>query len=100
MPKTIQSRLDTPSVSELLHETTTLLETQLEHASLKHPQTMGVVERSHSALKSSVKLNGKENWNACFKNVHLAPFIRNRSFHSVFGCGTTVFCAYVNQSRH
>ena len=57
--KTIQSRLDTPSVSELLHETTTLLETQLEHASLKHPQTMGVVERSHSALKCSLKLNAK-----------------------------------------
>ena len=51
-PKTILSYLGTTFVSELMHELTKLLEIKLEHASLKHPQTVGVVERSHSALKS------------------------------------------------
>ena len=60
LPKTILSDLGTSFVSELLHELTKLLENQLEHASLKHPQTVSVVERSHSALKRILKLNTSE----------------------------------------
>ena len=51
LPKTILSDLGASFVSDLLHELTKLLEIQLEHASLKHPQKVGVGERSHSALK-------------------------------------------------
>ena len=40
LPKTILSDLGTSFVSELLPELTKLLEIQLEHASLKHPQTV------------------------------------------------------------
>ena len=62
LPKAILSDLGTSFVSELLHELTKLLEVQLEHASLKHPQTVGVVERSHSELKRILKLNTNEQW--------------------------------------
>ena len=54
-----------------------LLETQMEHASLKHPQTVGVVERSHSALKRDVELNTIEHWNECFKDVQLVTMLNN-----------------------
>ena len=63
LPKTILSDLGTSFVSEFLHELTKLLEIQLEHAKLKHPQTVGVVERSHSAHKRILKLKTNEQWN-------------------------------------
>ena len=50
LPRTILSDLGTPFVSEFLHELTKLLEIQLEHPISKHPQTVGVLERSHGAL--------------------------------------------------
>ena len=50
LPKTILSELGITFVSDLMHELNKLLEIKLEHASLKHPRTVGVVERSHSAL--------------------------------------------------
>ena len=67
-----------------------MLEIQLDHARLKHPQTVGVVERSHSALKRILKLNTNEQWNDWFKYVQLATFIHNTSYHSAIGCSPTV----------
>ena len=53
----ILSGLGTSFVAELFHELSKLLEIQLELASLKRSQTIGVVERSHAALKRVLKLN-------------------------------------------
>ena len=89
LPKTILSNLGTTFVSDLMHELTKLLEIKLEHASLKHPQTVGVVERSHSALKSTLKLNSTEQWNDWYKYVHFAAFIHNTSYHFAIGTSPT-----------
>ena len=43
LSKTTFSDLGTSFVSKLLHEVTKLLEIQLEHASLKHPQTVALL---------------------------------------------------------
>ena len=90
IPKTILFDRETSFVSELLHELTKLLEIQLDYASLKHPQTVGVFERSHSALKRILKLNTNEQWNDWFKYVHLATFIHCTSYHSAIACIPTV----------
>ena len=50
---------------------------------------VGVVERSHSALKCLLKLNTYEQWNDWFKYVKLATFIHNTSYHSAIGCSPT-----------
>ena len=63
LPKTILSDLGISFISELMHELTKLLEIQQYHARLKHPETMGVVERSHSELERALKLNTNEQWN-------------------------------------
>ena len=89
-PSKILSDLGTAFVSELMHELTKMLEIRLEHASLKHPQTVGVVERSHSALKRILKLNTNEQWNDWHKDVSLASFIYNTSYHFAIGCSPTV----------
>ena len=70
-------------MAKLLHELTELLEMKLKHDSLKHPQTIGVVERSHSALKRILKLNTDEKWTTWYKYTDLATFIHNTSYHSI-----------------
>ena len=80
------SDLGTSFVAKILHELTNLLEIKLQHASLKHPQTIKVVQRSYSALKWILKLNTDEKWTTWYKHVELATFIRNTSHHSSIGC--------------
>ena len=63
---------------------------QKKRSSLKHPQTVSVVERSHSALKSIFEFNTIEQWNDWFKYVQLATFIHNTSYHSAIDCSPTV----------
>ena len=62
LPSTLLSDLGTNFTSKLMAELTKLLEVKPKHATLKHPQTIGVVERSHAALKRIIKLNSKEQW--------------------------------------
>ena len=90
IPETILSDLGITFVSEVFHELMKLLEVQLKHASLKHPQTVGVVERTYSALKRILKLQTNEQWNDWHKYVPLDVFIHNTSFHSAIGCSPTV----------
>ena len=73
-------------------ELTKLLEVKLKHATLKHPQTIGVVVRPHAALKRILKLISNEQWNDWHKYVPLATFIHNTSYHSSIDCfPTTLF---------
>ena len=62
----------------------------LEHASLKHPQTVRVVERFHIPLERIPKFNTNEPWNDWCKYVQLATFIHNLSCHSAISCSPTV----------
>ena len=85
-PQTILSDLGTNFTSELMSELASLLEVKLKHASLKHPQTIGAVERSHGPLKRILKLNTEEQWKDWHKYVPLATFIHNTSYHSATNC--------------
>ena len=92
LPSTLLSDLGTNFTSKLKGELTKLLEVKLKHATLKHPQTIGVLERSHAALKRILKLNSNELRNDWHKYVPLATFIHNTSYHSSRNCcPTTLF---------
>ena len=69
-----------------MSELASLLEVKLKHASLKYPQTIGAVERSHGPLKRILKLNTEEQRKDWHKNVPLATFIHNTSYHSATNC--------------
>ena len=66
-PTKILFDLGTSFVAEIFHELSKLVEIQLEHASLKHPQTIGVVERSHAALTLILRLNTDEKWTTWYR---------------------------------
>ena len=84
------SDLGTQFVSELLHQLTKPLEIITFHASLQHPQTIGVVEPSHAALARIMKLNSNQAFTNWHKYVPLATFIHNTSYHTSIGCSATV----------
>ena len=69
----------------MLKELSTLLEFRLEHATLKHTQTIGVVERSHGPLKPYLKMYENQIQHDWHKYIDLAVFQHNTSYHSTIG---------------
>ena len=90
LPSTLLSDLGTNFTSKLMAELTKLLEVKLKLATMKQPQTIGVVERSHAALKRILKLISNEQWNDWHKYVPLATFIHTTSYSSINCCPTTL----------
>ena len=86
IPKKILCDLGTAFTSDLFAELAKLLEVRIQHASLKHAQTIDIVERSHSCLKRILKLNTTEEWSDWYKYTELACFIHNTSYHSAINC--------------
>ena len=70
----------------MIKELTDVLEIQLKHATVKHPQTVGTVERSHSSLKNTLKMfenYTSSNWPSL---VEYACYAHNTSYHSTTQC--------------
>ena len=91
IPREILSDLGTQFVSDLFHELTQLLEIKISQASLKHPQTIGVVEKAHAALTRFLKLNSNQTFIGWHKYLNLATFIHNTSYPTSIGSAPTVF---------
>ena len=86
LPKIIPSNLATAFTSNLLAELAQLLQIRLKHATLKHAQTIGLLDRGHAALKRVLKLNENEwssDWN---KYVDIGCIVHNTSYHSAIQC--------------
>ena len=92
IPKRILSDLGSVFTSKLVHELTGLLDMQIGHTTLKHPQTIELVERSHGALKRILKINCDAQWTDWHRYVPLGTFIHNTSYYSSIGCcPSTIF---------
>ena len=85
-PETIVSDLGTVFIASLIHELALLLEVKLKRNTLKHAQSLGVVERAHGAFKRILKLNSSNQWSDSYRYVDLACFIHNTSYYSTRGC--------------
>ena len=57
----------------------------MKHASLKHPQTIGVIERAHSAFKRVLKINSSSAWSNWHKCLDVATFVHITSFQDSIG---------------
>ena len=77
-------------VSKLLHELPNVLEIKLEHATVKHAQTIGVVERSHGPLKRYLRIYENQLQHDWHKHIDLAVFQHNTSYHTTIGCPPTL----------
>ena len=76
--------------SDLMHELASLLKIKLRHATLKHAQSVGVVEQSHLSMKRIPGLDSNKTGNDWHKWLDIAAFIHNTSYSSAIGCSPTL----------
>ena len=61
----------------------------LPHASTKHAQTMGMLERTHATVKTHLKAATGEFRNNWHKFLPLAVLNHNTTYHASLGCEPT-----------
>ena len=78
--------------SDVVNQISQTLDIRISHASTKHAQTIGILERTHSSLKKSLKISTEERRSMWHKYVQIAVMNYNTRYHENLGCEpTTVF---------
>ena len=90
LPTTISTDLGTQFNAQVTHEIAAVLGIDLKHATMKHPPTMGLLERTHATKQTHVKTQLKaatgefrNNWH---KYLPLAVLNHNTTYHASLGC--------------
>ena len=92
LPTLILSDKGSQFRSEVVAEITQILEIQLNHASTKHAQTIGILERTHASIKTALKISTGERRSMWHKYVQIAVMKYNTTYHETLGCEpSTVF---------
>ena len=86
LPTTVITDKGTQFMSEVMADATRTLGIQLKHATTKHAQTNGILERSHASLKESLKISTGERRTMWRQYVAIATLNDNTSYHSALGC--------------
>ena len=73
-------------VSQVIHEVAEILGITLKHATTKHAQTIGVLERAHATIKTSLKMASGEYRKQWHKYLPIAILIYNTTYHSGIDC--------------
>ena len=73
-------------VSQVRHEVAEILGINLKHATTKHAQTIGVLERPHATIKTSLKMASGEYRKQWHKYLPIAIPNYNTAYHSSIDC--------------
>ena len=73
-------------VSQVIHEVAEILGKNLKHATTKHAQTIGVLERAHATIKTSLKMASGEYRKQWHKYLSIAILNYNTTYHSSIDC--------------
>ena len=73
-------------VSQVIHEVAETFCINLKHATTKHAQTIGVLERAHATIKTSFKMASGEYRKQWHKNLPIAILNYNTTYHSSIDC--------------
>ena len=85
LPKTLFSDKCTAFTSHVIKEVAGVLGITLKHATTKHAQTIGLLERSHASIKQSVKIETGERTSLWHEYISIAVLNYNTSYHSIIG---------------
>ena len=92
LPTLILSDKGSQFRSGIVAEITHILEIQISHASTKHAQTIGILERTHASIKTALKTSTGERRSMWHKYVQIAVMNHNTTYHETRGCEpSTVF---------
>ena len=86
LPKTLISDKGTAFTSHVIKEVAGVLGITLKHATTKHAQRIGLLERSHASIKQSLKIETGERRSLWHKYISIAVLNYNTSYHSSIGC--------------
>ena len=75
--------------SEVVNQIAQTLDIRISHASTKHAQTIGILERTHASLKTALKISTAERRSMWHKYVQIAVMNYNTSYHKSLGCDPT-----------
>ena len=73
-------------VSQVTHEVSKILGKTLKHATTKHAQTIGVPEKAHATIKTSLKMASGEDRKQWHKSSPIAILNYNTTYHSSVDC--------------
>ena len=86
LPTTLISDKCTEFTSHVIKVVAGVLGITLKHATTKHAQTIGLLERSHPSIKQSLKIETGEGRSLWHKYINIAVLNYNTSYHSSIGC--------------
>ena len=86
LPTTIITDLGTQFNAQVTHEIAAVLGIELKHATMKHAQTKGLLERTHASVKTHLKAATGEFRNNWHKYLPLAVLNHNTTYHASLGC--------------
>ena len=86
LPTTLISDKGTAFTSHVIKEVAGVLGITLKHATTKHAQTIGLLDRSHASIKQSLKIETGERRSLWHKYISIAVLNYNTSYHSSIGC--------------
>ena len=86
LPTKFISDKGTAFTSHVIKEVAGVLGITLKHATTKHAQTIGLLERSHASIKQTLKIETGERRSLWHKYVSIAVLNYNTSYHASIGC--------------
>ena len=91
VPKHILTDKGTVFTAELLTEIAKAVDIHISHATIKHAQTIGMVERTHANLKKILKISVNADRLQCDRYVDIAIMAHNTTYHDSLKCSPTDF---------
>ena len=86
LPTTLISDKGTAFMSHVIKEVAGVLSITLKHATTKHAQITGLLERSQASIKQALKIQTGERRSLWHKHVNIAILNYNTSYHTSIGC--------------
>ena len=86
---TIITDMGTQFKSQVTKEVAAVLNIELKHATTKHAQTIGLLERTHASGKAHLKAATGEFRNNWHKFLPLAVLNHKTTYHATLGCEPT-----------
>ena len=88
-PKHILTDKGTAFTAELLSEIAKAADIHISHATIKHAQTIGMVERTHAKLKKILKISVNADRPQWDHYVDIAIMAHNTTYHDSLKCSPT-----------
>ena len=73
-------------MSHVIKDVAGVLGITLKHATTKHAQTIGLLERSHASIKKALKIETGERRSLWLKYGNITVLNYNTSYHTSIGC--------------